>query len=547
MGFTEVLILLGGLGAFLFGMKFMGNGLESVAGTKLSFIMKKLTGNPVKGFFFGLGATAIIQSSAAATVMVMGLVNAGIVDLTQAAAVIIGSNVGTTITSILIALDISLIAPFCIFIGGVIYLYGKKKWLKSLGQIVLGFGFLFQGLKWMSGSMDKLGELDWFKTFIGSAGSWPILGFLIGVVLCAITQSSSASVGVFQAMVIDGTLNMPMKFVSCAVAGINLGSSMPTFISSFNAKNDAKRASFIYFFYNFVGCVIFVPLTLIFPYDKWIAATGASQVFQVSLFHIIFKITTAVILLPLAKPIVKLSYKFIPKVDHEGEIRLEYIDANLKGAPTTAMIQVQKEVERLGKLTRDNLVLAVDGLRNKSVENADRIREQEDVVDFLTNAITEYMISVNVNALPQDVSNYFGRVFHVVTDLERISDHAINIVEKTEKFIEQGLAFSEVAQNEITPIVQHNLDLLDLSMKDFIANKATDHDLEIMNKHEQQIDILTREAQNNHIERLRAKECTTETGIIFVQLMHDLERVGDHSYNIGWLSNAENDGKVREV
>ena len=159
MGFTEVLILLGGLGAFLFGMKFMGNGLESVAGTKLSFIMKKLTGNPVKGFFFGLGATAIIQSSAAATVMVMGLVNAGIVDLTQAAAVIIGSNVGTTITSILIALDISLIAPFCIFIGGVIYLYGKKKWLKSLGQIVLGFGFLFQGLKWMSGSMDKLEPL----------------------------------------------------------------------------------------------------------------------------------------------------------------------------------------------------------------------------------------------------------------------------------------------------------------------------------------------------------------------------------------------------
>lgn len=547
MGFTEILILLSGLGAFLFGMKFMGNGLESVAGTKLSFIMKKLTGNPVKGFFFGVGATAVIQSSAAATVMVMGLVNAGIVDLAQAAAVIIGSNVGTTITSILIALDISFIAPFCIFLGGIVYLYGKKKWLKSVGQIVLGFGFLFQGLKWMSGSMDKLNELAWFKSFIGNAAAWPILGFLIGLVLCAIMQSSSASVGVFQAMVIDGTLNMPMSFVSCAVAGINLGSTMPTFISSFNAKNDAKRASFIYFFYNLVGCVIFVPFTLLTPYVQWIAATGANQVFQVSLFHIIFKVTTAILLLPFIKLIVKLSYVFIPKVDHEGEIRLEFIDANLKGAPTTAMIQVQKEVERLGNLARENLVLAIEGLRSKSVENADKIREQEDIVDFLTNAITEYMISVNVNALPSDVSNYFGRVFHVVTDLERISDHAINIVEKTENFIEQNLTFSDIAQNEITPIVDHNLELFDLAMKDFIANKATGHDLELMNRHEQAIDILTKEAQNNHIERLRAKECTTETGVIFVQLMHDLERVGDHSYNIGWLANAENDGKVREI
>lgn len=545
MGFTEIIALLGGLGAFLFGMKFMGNGLESAAGTKLSAIMNKLTGNPVKGFLFGVGTTIVIQSSAAATVMVMGLVNAGIVDLVQAASVIIGSNVGTTITSILIALDISFIAPFCIFIGGVLYLYGKKKWLKKLGQIVLGFGFLFQGLKWMSGSMKGLKDLAWFQGLLTNVASWPVIGFLIGLVMCAIMQSSSASVGVIQAMALEGI--MPMGFASCAVAGINLGSSVPTIISSFNAKNDAKRASFIYTFYNFVGCVIFVPLTLFTPYTSWIAATGANDIFQVSLFHIIFKVVTAVICLPLVKPIVKLSYKFIPKVDHEGELRLEHIDVNLKGAPTTAMIQVQKEVERLGNLAKENLVLAVDGLRNRSLENAEKIREQEDTVDFLTNAITEYMISVNVNALPTTVSNYFGRVFHVVTDLERISDHAINILEKTETFIEQKLSFSELAKSEIAPIVDHNIELFDLVMKDFLANKATEHDLLQMNRHEQQIDLLTKEAQNNHIERLKAKECSTETGVIFVQLMHDLERVGDHLYNIGWLANAENDGIVREI
>ncbi|MCR5693955.1 MAG: Na/Pi cotransporter family protein [Clostridia bacterium] len=539
--------LIFGLGAFLFGMKFMGNGLESVAGSRLSAIMNKLTGNSAKGFLFGFGATVVIQSSGAATVMVMGLVNAGIVDLVQAASVIIGANVGTTITSILIAFKISFIAPVCIFIGAVLYLYAKKKSLKSLGQIVLGFGLLFEGLHQIGASMKNID----FQSLIGGVTSiavWgPLIGFLIGIIMCAVMQSSSASVGVIQAMFLEGTGALPMPFVSCCIAGINLGSSMPTVISSFNAKNDAKRASFIYMFYNLVGCVLFVPLTLFTPYVEWIGATGATEIWQVSIFHIIFKLVSAVICLPLIKPIVKLSYKFIPKVDHEGELRLEHIDVNLKGAPTTAMIQVQKEVERLGKLTRENLVLAIDGLINRSLENVDKIREQENTVDYLTNAITEYMISVNVNALPENVSNYLGRVFHVVTDLERISDHAMNIVEKTEKFVEQKLSFSDLARSEIDPIVEHNIVLFDLAMKDFLANRATEHDLEIMNKHEAQIDLLTKEAQNNHIERLKARECNTETGVFFVQLMRDLERVGDHSYNIGWLSNAENDGKVKEV
>jgi phosphate:Na+ symporter len=544
MGFTDVLQLLGGLGLFLFGMKFMGQGLESAAGAKLSKIMEKLTGNPIKGFLFGVGATAVIQSSAAATVMVMGLVNAGIIDLAQATAVIIGSNVGTTITSILIALDISFIAPLCIFAGGILLLYGKKKGNKKLGQIVMGFGLLFLGLKMMSGSMKGLKDLEWFQNFLEWAGAWPILGLLIGLVLCAITQSSSASVGVAQALAVQGL--MPLGFASCMVCGINVGSSMPTFISSFNAKNNAKRAAVIYFIYNVVGTLIFVPLTLFTPYTQWIQATGATEMFQISMLHIIFKLATAILLLPFSKLLVKLAYKIIPKVDHEGEMRLEYIDPKLKYSPSTAKIQIQKEVGRMAALARENLTLAVDGLMRRSLENADRIRDQEDMVDFLTNAISEYMISVNVNALPQDVSNYIGRVFHVVTDIERISDHAINIVEKTESFLEIDTGFSDTAKSEVGPIMEKNLKLYDLAIKDFLADSAPEHDLIAMHNLENSIDELTKEAQNNHVNRLRAKECNTETGIIFVQLMHDLERVGDHSYNIGWLSNAEG-ATVREL
>ena len=544
MGFTEIIALLGGLGAFLFGMKFMGSGLESVAGPKLGKVMEKLTGNRFKGFLFGLGSTIVIQSSAAATVMVMGLINAGILDLVQAAAVIIGANVGTTITGILIALDITFIAPFCLFVGGILLLYGKRKNYKKVGQIIIGFGLLFQGLKTMSSSMSGLKDLAWFQSFMNSASKYSILGLFIGIVMCAVMQSSSASVGIVQVLALQGLV--PLPFASCLVAGINIGSSMPPFLSAINAKNNAKRAAFIYFFFNLVGTAIFVPLTLFTPYTKWIESMGTTPMFAVALLHIFFKAVTAVLMIPFVKQLVQLSYKIIPKVDHEGEMRLEFIDQNLKGSPSTAKLQIQKEVLRMGLIARDNIVKAVECVMTRSLDNADKIREQEEMVDFLTNAITEYMISVNVDAMPPEVSNYIGRVFHVVTDLERISDHAINILEKGESFMEMNSDFSDSAKAEIGPILEDNLKLFDMALKDFTEDHATEHDLITMHNLEQAIDDKTRTAERNHIKRLQAKECTTETGIIFVQLMHDLERVGDHLYNIGWLANADG-ATVREI
>ena len=536
MGIGNLIILLGGLGAFLFGMKYMGDGLEAAAGPKLNNLMEKLTRTPFRGFLLGTLVTVVIQSSSATTVMVMGLINAGIMDLAQATGVIIGANIGTTITSVLIALDISALAPACIFIGGALVLYSKKQKRKHVGQIILGFGILFQGLHTMSGAMEALKDVPAFQNFITSANN-PLLGFLIGTVMCAVMQSSSAAVGVLQALAMQGL--MPIHFASFLICGINVGSSSPPFLSAINSRNNAKRAAVIYFIYNLAGAVLFVPITLFTPYTDWIASLGFSPVMQVSLCHIIFKVVTAFILLPFTKAIVKLSYRFVPKQEHESERRLLYIDTSMVGTPSVTIRQIQKEVERMGRLVRENFVLAAEGLMDNDLTNAARVKEQEEVVNFLNHAITDYMIMVNAHELPDDASNYIGRLFHVVSDLERISDHALNLVEKTEAFVDKELIYSDSARQEIEHIYETNLLLFDRALGAFLRHRLSDEEKDELHDLEDEIDALTLRSQDNHIARLRAKECHTEAGIIFAKVLHDLERVGDHSYNIAGAARAD--------
>ena len=540
MSINNVLTLCCGLGLFLFGMNFMGEGLQRAAGAKMKDLMEKLTRNPVRGFLLGMLVTAVIQSSSATSVMAMGMINAGIMDLAQATGVILGANIGTTMTSILIALDASMIAPACIFVGAMMILFCKKNSRKYVGQVILGFGMLFLGLDTMKDAMSVLKEIQSFRDFIATAKN-PILGLLLGTVMCAIIQSSSASVGILQALAMQGL--MPLEFCGYIICGVNIGSSMPVFLASLNAKNNAKRAAFVYFIFNLVGAVIFLPVTMFLPYAELIegicANAGLNASFMVSLYHIIFKVVAGLVLLPLTKQVVNLTYKFVPKVEHETQMRFQYIDNNLIGDPNVALVQTFKEIERMADLTRENFKLAVDGLINNDNSKADDIAEREGVINFLNENITDFLVKLTALELSESTSNVVGNMFHVLNDLERIGDHSIALSNKTQEFVEKQLIYSDTAKEEITAIYNKCIYLYDSSVNAFMNQRLDKVKAEELTRVDEQIDNLAFQSQSNHIQRLQAHECHTEPGVIFAKALHDLERVGDYSINIAYAARQE--------
>lgn len=536
MGINSIIALLGGLGAFLFGMKYMGEGLELAAGPKMKELLEKLTRNRIMGFLLGALVTVVIQSSSATTVMVMGFINAEIMDLAQATGVIFGANIGTTITSILIALDVSGIAPICICIGAVMLLYAKKKRNRYIGQVVLGFGILFQGLHTMSQAMSPLKDSPGFQEFILNAKN-PLLGFIVGVILCAVIQSSSAAVGVLQALAMQGL--MPLYFAAFVVCGINVGSSTPPLLSALNAKNNAKRAACIYLIFNIVGAILFIPLTILLPITQMIERVIPDPVFQIAVYHIIFKVVTGVILLPLVNVVVKWTYRIIPKQAHESAFRFEYIDPNMVGSPAVLSLQVGREVERMCDMVRKNVSDAAEGLIQNDIMSANVIREREQVIDYLASEITDYLTKVNALQLPQSVSNYMGCVFHVINDLEQIGDHAIKILVQTEKCVEMGQSYSQAAQDELRQIYQMDMDLLDKTMKLFRGQRPTPESWLDMKLQERTITKLAVKAQSNHMERLQEKTCTFEQGLTFVESLNSLTRIVNHVMNIAEASGSE--------
>ena len=529
MTVTNLIELLGGLGAFLFGMKYMGDGLELAAGSKMKDLLEKLTRNRILGFLLGVFVTVVIQSSSATTVMVMGFINAGIMDLAQATGVIFGANIGTTITSILIALDVSGIAPFCIFVGAFLMLYSKKKQTKHIGQVILGFGLLFQGLHTMSGAMKPLKDVIWFQEFIMNAKS-PLLGLLVGAALCAVIQSSSAAVGILQALAMQGL--MPLYFASFLVCGINIGSAMPTILASMNARNNAKRASMIYLINNLVGAVIMTIVTLALPYTQFIEGLIPDPMFQVSLVHIIFKVVSAAVLLPLTNQVVKLTYLMVPKQKHEDACRLEFIDVNLVGSPSVTLLQIRNEVERMAGLVRTNLQLSMEALLSGKVADAKQIEDNEAVIDYLTDAISDFLVKLNVRERSDRDAQCVNRVFQALSDLERIGDYAEQLLHLTERQEEKQVSYSAAAMQELTVINDNAIQLFDKAVAAFYRQNISLDELKRMAKTQRNIRKLTSQSQLNHMERLRSGECGVEAGILFGEILNSLSRVGGHAINI---------------
>lgn len=529
MGVSSVITLFGGLGLFLFGMQYMGDGLQLAAGSRMKDLLEKLTRNPLKGFLLGTFVTVVIQSSSATTVMVMGFINAGIMDLSQATGVIFGANIGTTITSVLIALDASGIAPFCICVGAFLMLYSKKKRNQHIGQIILGFGLLFQGLRTMSDAMSGLKNVEWFQDFIMNSRS-PVLGLVVGAVLCAVIQSSSAAVGILQALAMQGM--MPLYFASFLICGINIGSAMPTFIASMNAKNNAKRAAMTYLIYNVIGAVVMTAVTLLFPYTDLVEQLVPDPAFQVSAVHIIFKLVSAAILLPNTKRVVSLTYKIVPKQVHEDACRLQFIDVNLVGSPSVALLQIRSEVERMTHLVRENISLAMDGVLKGALSESSKITDNETVIDYLTDAISSFLVKFNVQEITDEEAQYVTHVYQALSDLERIGDYAEILMNQAERQAEQDMSFSDEAKQELSDIYDVALKLYDEATAAFYSQDVTFRQLTGLARMQRNIRHMTKQSQLNHMERLRIGTCSADTGIVFGDMLNSLNRIGGHSVNI---------------
>lgn len=541
MSIANILSMAGGLGLFLFGIRTMGDGLENAAGAKLKRMLEVLTGNRFLAVLVGFVVTAIIQSSTATTVMVVGFVNAGMMTLAQAVGVIMGANIGTTVTSLLIALNFSSVAAASVLVGVILMLASKKTLVKNLGSIFTGFGLLFLGIDLMSDSMAPLRESAGFMNFIVAVSDSPLrplFGILLGIVMTAVLQSSSASVGVLQTLAMQGLV--PLKFSVFVLFGQNIGTCLTALFSTVGAKKNSKRAAVIHLLFNLLGTGMFILIALLTPYIEWIEKISSDPMAQIAISHIVFNVVSTVVLFPFAKLLVKLSCLIVPgKDDSESEMHCRFIDDRLLNTPPFAVMQVGKEVARMAKLARDNFETSAYALINRSDKDLDKVMEKEEVINYLNHHITSYLVKLNALDITDGDSDYIARVFHAINDIERVGDHATNLAEAAERNIGDGLTFSDAARDELNQLCGSVITLLDRSIEAFNNQSLGDGEAKELSDLEENIDDLTLTCQDAHIFRLNRNECNTEAGMLYLNTITDFERVGDHAINIAFLARSK--------
>lgn len=541
MSVANILSMAGGLGLFLFGIRTMGDGLENAAGAKLKRMLEVLTGNRFLAVLVGFVVTAIIQSSTATTVMVVGFVNAGMMSLAQAVGVIMGANIGTTVTSLLIALNFSSVAAAAVLVGVILMLASKKTVVKNLGAIFTGFGLLFLGIDMMSDSMAPLRDSAGFMNFIVTVSESPLrplFGIILGIVMTAVLQSSSASVGVLQTLAMQGLV--PLKFSVFVLFGQNIGTCLTALFSTVGAKKNSKRAAVIHLLFNVIGTGIFILIALLTPYVEWIEKLSPDPMAQIAISHIVFNIVSTVVMFPFAKALVKLSCLLVPgKDDSESEMHCKFIDDRLLNTPPFAVMQVSKEVARMAKLARDNFETSAHALINRSDKDLDKVMENEEIINYLNHHITSYLVKLNALDITDSDSDYIARVFHAINDIERVGDHAINLAEAAQHNIGEGLKFSDSAREELNQLCGSVVTLLERSMAAFDNQSLSDNEAKELSDLEEHIDDLTLECQDSHIFRLNRKECNTEAGMLYLNTITDFERVGDHAINIAFLARSK--------
>lgn len=539
---SVVLGLMGGLGLFLYGMKLMSDGLEKVAGAKMRSVLEFFTKNRFVGMLVGVLFTAIIQSSSATTVMVVSFVNSGLMNLMQAAGVIMGANIGTTVTSQLISFNLSEWAPMFIMIGVVMNGFCKNQKVIRFGEVVLGFGILFMGLSTMSGSMAVLKESPMITQLLGSLENH-YLAVLMGFVITAILQSSSATVGIVLLLASQGLLEISICFF--IILGCNVGSCVSALLASLGGKQEAKRAAWIHFLFNVIGSIpILIILTLALdPVTGFIEQiSGHNPAREVANAHTIIKVVEVIILFPFIQWIVKLTYKIIPGKEQTAEegMELEFIGEKNVFSPATAVFDATRELERMGYMAIDNLKRAMDGLLDQDEKKIREVYEVEKNIDFLNEAITDYLVALNQTTIPVDDARSIGGLFHVANDIERIGDHAENVADAAQMRIDQNLDISAQARESLTEMLGMVVKITVYAL-DMFSNNNQEHMQEILDL-EDQVDEMERRLQQDHVDRLTRHECTPAAGMIYSDIVSGLERVSDHATNIAFSISEEPEG-----
>ena len=534
MGFGNIATLLSGLGLLLYGIKILGEGLELAAGAKLKVLLEKMTSNRFAAVLVGFVITTLIQSSSTTTVMVVGFVNTGIMNLTQAIGVIMGANIGTTTTSILVSLDIGKYAPIAIGIGVFLSMLTKKTTKKHIGLAITGFGMLFLGMTLMKDAMEPLASSPVFSEWLMNANN-PFVAILIGTVITAVIQSSAASIGILQALASQGLI--PLHFAAYVIYGQNIGTCITALISSIGTKKNSKRTAVMHVLFNVFGTVIFIILTKFLPFTDWIESLTDNTMMQLSLVHIIFNVVSTLIMFPFAdKVLVKLACLIVPdkKDSSEDDFKLQFVDNLMINTPPFAVAQVSKEVHRMAGLARQNFSIAAEDLLNKSCDHFDEVQHTEEVINFLNHNITPILVKINSLDLSYSDAKYIGRVFHVINDIERIGDHAQNLEEAAKSRVDEGIEISAEGERELREMYETTLKLIDGSIEAFTSQILDNEKAEQLSEYEASVDDMQTEFEQSHIERLNAHKCNTRAGMLFINTITDFERVADHATNIAW-------------
>lgn len=548
MSFGTILTMAGGLGLFLFGMELMSDSIEKVAGARLRRILEIFTTNRFMGMIVGIIFTGIIQSSSACTVMVVSFVNSGLMNLYQAAGVILGANIGTTITSQLVSFNLSKIAPLILLVGVVVMMFTKKEKVRKVAEVVVGFGILFVGLSTMSQAMANMKNEPQVVNLLMSLKN-PFLATLMGFALTAIIQSSSVTVSIVLLLANQDLLPLPITLY--IILGCNIGACATAMLASMTGKKDAKRAALIHLLFNIIGTVIiyialFVAGDQIVELIKSISADNGRFVANA---HTLIKIVQVIMLFPFTGWLVKMTYLIVPgedqKVGYRESYQLKYIGDKVVFNPATAVVEVIKELERMASLAEENLNRAMNALITLDEEDIEEVYEVEKNINFLNHAITDYLVKINQTTLPIEDLNSLGALFHVVNDIERIGDHAENVADAARQRKEEGVSISKEAQKELGDMLEMVNKIIRYAVEMF-AKSDESHMQEIVTL-EDQVDEKERELQKKHVERLTKGECSPEAGMIFSDIVSGLERVADHATNIAFAITTEEDAEDGDI
>ena len=534
MDFATVFLILGGFGLFLFGMRIMSNGIEVMAGSRMQSILQRATSNRVLGVGVGILATVLINSSTAVTIMTVSFVNSGLMNLVQSMSIILGANVGTTFSAQLIAFRVDTFAPLFIFIGAILYLFVKKKRIKNLGYIILGFGILFFGISVLGRPLRALADEPAFRSLLAAFQN-PVLALLAGFAFTAVVQSSTTTTAILVAMHLEG---VPISFEASAfiVLGTNIGTSLTTMIASIPANRESKRAALFHIMFDVIGSVVFGTIIVLFPAILvWFQTTWHESARQVAMFHTLYNFATMFLILPFIKPVSVFMEKVIPiKKTDTGETsyekKLAYLDSVLVQSPPIILQNAHLELSRTHKIANEMLESAINAFYKNDTSAAKRVAKEKKTLNYITRRISSKLVKTNNMLLSQIDAKRLGKMFRILYNIERIGDHAENITEYTEIIHEKDLELPKAAKEELKQLSKAAIKLSTLSQEAFeTLDSSLLGEIEAL---ENEVDGLCKEFTENHIERIKADGIEPRCAVIFTDIIVDLERSADHAEDI---------------